>query len=123
LLLLHWLAQQLLLVQTRVVDMAVVAGMIVAPVMLTLLAVTVLKKHVHTGVMTKNALDVVHVTVAQDLANVQMDIPVHLVNAPLAQTVVVAKVHAIPRLVCAIVLVDTLVMIAVHVYAQKVMTH
>jgi hypothetical protein len=52
-----------------------------------------------------------------------MDIPVHLVNALLAQMTVAAKVHAILRQVCAIVQVDTLEMIAVHVYAQKVMIH
>jgi len=103
--------------------MVVVATTIAAHVMLTLLVVTVLRKHVHMDVVAKNVLDVVPVTAAQDHVNVQMDILVLLVNAPLAQTIVVAKVHAIPRLACAIVLVDTLVMIAVHVYAQKGMTH
>jgi hypothetical protein len=52
-----------------------------------------------------------------------MDIPVHLVNALLAQMTVAAKVHAIQQLVCAVVLVDTLAMTAVHVYAQKGMIH
>jgi hypothetical protein len=117
------LAQQLLLAQTHVVDMVVVATMIAAHVMLTLLVVTVPKKHVHMDVVAKNVLDVVLVTVAQDPANVQMDIPVHLVNALLAQMTVAAKVHAILRQVCAIVQVDTLEMIAVHVYAQKGMIH
>jgi hypothetical protein len=74
-------------------------------------------------VVAKNALDVVPVTAAQDHVNVQMDILVLLVNAPLAQMIVAAKVHAIPRQVCVVVLVDTLVMIAVHVYAQKGMIH
>jgi hypothetical protein len=91
--------------------------------MLTLLVVTVPKKHVHMDVVAKNALVVVLVTAARDHVNVQMDILVLLVNAPLAQMIVVAKVHAIPRLVCAIVQVDTLEMIAVHVYAQKGMIH
>jgi len=103
--------------------MVVVATTTAAHVMLTLLVVTVLKKHVHTGVVVKNALDAVPVIAAQDPANVQMDILVLLVNAPLAQMIVVAKVHAIPRLVCAIVQVDTLETIAVHVYAQKGMIH
>jgi hypothetical protein len=103
--------------------MVVVATMTAAHVMLTSLVVTVPKKHVHMDVVAKNALGMVLVTAAQDPANVQMDIPVHLVNAPLAQTIVVEKVHAIQQLVCAVVLVDTLVMIAVHVYAQKVMIH
>jgi hypothetical protein len=52
-----------------------------------------------------------------------MDIPVHLVNAPPAQMTAMAKVHAIPQQVCAVVLVDTLAMIVVHVYAQKAMIH
>jgi hypothetical protein len=52
-----------------------------------------------------------------------MDILVLLVNAPLAQMAVMAKVLAIQQLVCAVVLVDTLVMTAVHVYAQKGMIH
>jgi hypothetical protein len=103
--------------------MVVVATTIAAHVMLTLLVVTVPKKHVHMDVVAKNVLDVVLVTVAQDPANVQMDIPVHLVNALLAQMIVVAKVHAIPRLVCAIVQVDTLVTTVVHVYAQRGMIH
>jgi hypothetical protein len=85
--------------------------------------VTVLKKHVRTDVVAKNALDVVLVTAAQDPANVQMDIQVLLVNALLAQMTVVAKVHAIPRPVCAVVQVDTLEMIAAPVYAQKEMIH
>jgi hypothetical protein len=97
--------------------------MIDAHVTLTLLVVTVLKKHVHMDVVAKNVLGVVLVTAAQDPANVQMDILVLLVNAPLAQMVVVVKVLAIQRLVCAAVLVDTLEMIAVHVYAQKGMIH
>jgi hypothetical protein len=117
------LAQQLLLAQTHVVDMVVVATTIAAHVTLTLLVVTVPKKHVHMDVVAKNVLDVVLVTVAQDPANVQMDIPVHLVNALLAQMTVAAKVHAIQRQVCAIVQVDTLEMIAVRVYAQKGMIH
>jgi hypothetical protein len=117
------LAQQLLLAQTHVVDMVVVATTIAAHVMLTLLVVTVPKKHVHMDVVAKNALGVVLATAARGLANVQMDIPVHLVNALLAQMTVAAKVHAIQQLVCAVVLVDTLVMIAVHVYAQKGMIH
>ena len=103
--------------------MVVVATTIAAHVMLTLLVVTVLKKHVHMDVVAKNALDVVLVTAAQDHVNVQMDIQVLLVNAPLAQMTVVEKVHAIQQLVCAAVLVDTLEMIAVHVYAQKGMIH
>jgi hypothetical protein len=103
--------------------MVAVATMTVAPVTLTLLAVIALKKHVHTDVVAKSALGAVLATVAQDPANVQMDIQVLLVNAPLAQMVVVAKVLAIQRLVCAAVLVDTLEMIAVHVYAQKGMIH
>jgi hypothetical protein len=74
-------------------------------------------------VVAKNALGVVLVTAAQDHVNVQMDIPVPLVNASPAQMTVVAKVHVIQRPVCAVVLVDTLVMIAVHVYAQKGMIH
>jgi hypothetical protein len=117
------LAQQLLLVQTHVVDTVVVATTIVAHVTLTLLAVTVLEKHVHMDVVAKNALGVVPVTAARDPANVQMDILVLLVNAPPAQMTVMEKVHAIQQLVCAVVLVDTLVMIAVHVYAQKGMIH
>jgi hypothetical protein len=52
-----------------------------------------------------------------------MDIQVLLVNALPAQMAVVEKVHAIQQLVCAVVLVDTLVMTAVHVYAQKGMIH
>jgi hypothetical protein len=107
----------------HVVDMVVVAIMIDAHVTLTLLVVTVLKKHVRTDVVAKNALDVVLVTAAQDPANVQMDIQVLLVNALLAQVTVVAKVHAIPRPVCAVVQVDTLEMIAAPVYAQKEMIH
>jgi hypothetical protein len=103
--------------------MVVVATMIAAHVMLTSLVVTVPKKHVHMDVVAENALDVVLVTAAQDPANVQMDIPVHLVNAPPAQMTAVAKVHAIQQLVCAVVLVDTLAMTAVHVYAQKGMIH
>jgi len=103
--------------------MVVVAIMIDAHVTLTLLVVTVLKKHVRTDVVAKNALDVVLVTAAQDPANVQMDIQVLLVNALLAQMTVVAKVHAIPRPVCAVVQVDTLEMIAAPVYAQKEMIH
>jgi hypothetical protein len=103
--------------------MVVVAIMIDAHVTLTLLVVTVLKKHVRTDVVAKNALDVVLVTAAQDPANVQMDIQVLLVNALLAQVTVVAKVHAIPRPVCAVVQVDTLEMIAAPVYAQKEMIH
>jgi hypothetical protein len=91
--------------------------------MLTLLVVTVPKKHVHMDVVAKNALDVVFATVAQDLANVQMDMQVLLANAPPAQMGAVAKVHAIPQQVCAVVLVDTLAMIVVHVYAQKAMIH
>jgi hypothetical protein len=91
--------------------------------MLTLLVVTVLRKHVHMDVVAKNVLGVVLVTAARDPANVQMDILVLLVNAPPAQMTVVAKVHVIQRPVCAVVLVDTLVMIAVHVYAQKGMIH
>jgi len=103
--------------------MVVVAIMIDAHVTLTLLVVTVLKKHVHMDVVAKNVLGVVLVTAVQDLANVQMDILVLLVNAPLAQMAVVAKVHAIPRPVCAVVQVDTLEMIAAPVYAQKEMIH
>jgi len=103
--------------------MVVVATTIVALVMLTLLVVTVLKKDVRTDVVAKNALDAVHVTAVQDHVNVQTDILVLLVNASLAQMIVVAKVLAIPRLVCAIVQVDTLEMIAVHVYVQKGMIH
>jgi hypothetical protein len=52
-----------------------------------------------------------------------MDIPVHLVNALLAQMTVAAKVHAIQQLVCAVVQVDTLEMIAAPVCAQKEMIH
>jgi hypothetical protein len=52
-----------------------------------------------------------------------MDIPVHLVNALLAQMTVAAKVHAIPQPVCAVVQVDTLEMIAAPVCAQKEMIH
>jgi hypothetical protein len=63
------------------------------------------------------------VTAAQDPANVQMDIQVLLANAPPAQMTAMAKVHAIPQQVCAVVLVDTLAMIVVHVYAQKAMIH
>jgi hypothetical protein len=55
--------------------------------------------------------------------NAQTDILVLRVNAPPAQMAVVAKVQVIQRPVCAVVLVDTLVMIAVHVYAQKGMIH
>jgi hypothetical protein len=73
--------------------------------------------------VTKNALDVVRVTAAQDHVNVQMDILVLLVNAPLAQMAVVAKVLAIQQLVCAVVQVDTLEMIAAPVCAQKEMIH
>jgi hypothetical protein len=102
--------------------MVAVVITIAAPAMLTLLAAIVLKKDAHR-VVAWNALDAVLVTAALEPANVQMDIPVHLVNAPLAQTIVVEKVHAIQQLVCAVVLVDTLVMIAVHVYAQKGMIH
>jgi hypothetical protein len=103
--------------------MVVVATTIVAHVMLTLLVVTVLKKDVHMDVVAKNALGVVLVTAAQDPANVQMDIQVLLANAPPAQMTAVEKVHAIQRLVCAVVLVDTLEMIVVPVYAQKGMIH
>ena len=103
--------------------MVVVATTIAAHVMLTLLVVTVPKKHVHMDVVAKNVLDVVLVTVAQDPANVQMDIPVHLVNALLAQMTVAAKVPAIQQLVCAVVQVDTLEMIAAPVCAQKEMIH
>jgi hypothetical protein len=103
--------------------MVVVATTIAANVMLTLLVATVLKKDVHMDVVAKNALGVVLVTAAQDHVNVQMDIQVLLVNAPLAQMTVVAKVHAIPRPVCAVVQVDTLEMIVAHVYAQKEMIH
>jgi hypothetical protein len=103
--------------------MVVVATTIAAHVMLTLLVVTVLKKHVHMDVVAKNAPGVVPAIAVQDHVSVQMDILVLLVNAPLAQMAVVVKVLAIQRLVCAAVLVDTLEMIAVHVYAQKVMIH
>jgi hypothetical protein len=103
--------------------MVVVATTIAAHVMLTLLVVTVLKKHAHMDVVAKNALGAVPVTVAQDPVNAQTDILVLRVNAPPAQMAVVAKVHVIQRPVCAVVLVDTLVMIAVHVYAQKGMIH
>jgi hypothetical protein len=103
--------------------MVVVATTIAALVMLTLLVVTVLKKDVRTDVVAKNALDAVHVTAVQDHVNVQTDILVLLVNASLAQMIAVAKVHAIQRMACAIVQVDTLEMIAVHVYAQKGMIH
>jgi hypothetical protein len=96
-----------------------VATMIVAAVTLTLLAVTALKKLVHTDVVVKNALDVVLAIAAQDPANVQMGIQVLLVNALPAQVTVVAKVRAIQQQVCAVVLVDTLVTIVVYVYAQK----
>jgi hypothetical protein len=91
--------------------------------MLTLLVVTVPEKHAHMDVVAKNALDVVLATAAQDLANVQMDMQVLLANAPPAQMGAVAKVHAIPQQVCAVVLVDSLAMIVVHVYAQKAMIH
>jgi hypothetical protein len=74
-------------------------------------------------VVAMNVPGVVHAIAVQDPANVQMDIPVHLVNALLAQMTVAAKVHAIQRQVCAIVQVDTLEMIAVRVYAQKGMIH
>jgi hypothetical protein len=97
--------------------------MIAAHVTLTLLVVTVLKKHAHMDVVAKNALGAVPVTVAQDPVNVQMDIQVLLANAPPAQMTAVDKVHAIQRLVCAVVLVDTLEMIVVPVYAQKGMIH
>jgi hypothetical protein len=117
------LAQQLLLAQTHVVDMVVVATTIAAHVTLTLLVVTVPKKHVHMDVVAKNALGVVPVTAARDPANVQMDILVLLVNAPLAQMAVMAKVLAIQQLVCAVVQVDTLEMIAAPVCAQKEMIH
>jgi hypothetical protein len=117
------LAQQLLLVQTHVVDVVVVATTIAAHVMLTLLVVTVPEKHAHMDVVAKNALDVVLATAVQDLANVQMDMQVLLANAPPAQMGAVAKVHAIPQQVCAVVLVDTLAMIAAHVYAPKAMIH
>jgi hypothetical protein len=117
------LAQQLLLAQTLVVDMVAVVITIAAPVMLTLLVVIVLKKDVRTDVVAKNALGAVPVTVARDPVNAQTDILVLRVNAPPAQMAVVAKVHVIQRPVCAVVLVDTLVMIAVHVYAQKGMIH
>jgi hypothetical protein len=102
--------------------MVAVVITIAAPAMLTLLAAIVLKKDAHR-VVAWNALDAVLVTAALEPANVQMDIPVHLVNAPPAQMAAMAKVHAIQQLVCAVVLVDTLVMIAVHVYAQKGMIH
>jgi hypothetical protein len=91
--------------------------------MLTLLVVTVPKKHVHMDVVAKNALGVVLVTAARGLANVQMDIRVLLVNALPAQMVAVAKVLAIQQLVCAVVQVDTLEMIAAPVCAQKEMIH
>jgi hypothetical protein len=52
-----------------------------------------------------------------------MDMQVLLVNASSAQMIVAAKVHAIPRLVCAVVQVDTLEMIAAPVCAQKEMIH
>jgi len=103
--------------------MVVVASMIAAPVTLTLLAVTVPKKHVHMDVVAKNALDVVRATAAQGPANVLTDIQVLLVNVPPAQMAVTAKVHAIQRQVCAVVLVDTLVMTAAHVCAQKATIH
>jgi hypothetical protein len=103
--------------------MVAVVITIAAPVMLTSLAVIVLKKDAHTGVAAKNALDAESVIAALDPVNVQMDIQVLLVNAPLAQMTVVAKVHAIPRPVCAVVQVDTLEMIVAHVYAQKEMIH
>jgi hypothetical protein len=91
--------------------------------MLTLLVVTVLRKHVHMDVVAKNVLGVVLVTAVQDPVNVQMDILVLLVNAPPAQMIAVAKVHAIQRLVCVVVQVDTLEMIAAPVCAQKEMIH
>jgi hypothetical protein len=91
--------------------------------MLTLLVVTVPKKHVHMDVVAKNALGVVLATAARGLANVQMDIRVLLVNALPAQMVAVAKVLAIQQLVCAVVQVDTLEMIAAPVCAQKEMIH
>jgi hypothetical protein len=105
------------------VDLVAVVITIAAPVMLTSLAVIVLKKDAHRGVAAKNALDGESVIAALDPVNVQMDIPVPLVNASTAQMTVVAKVHAIQRPVCATVLVDTLATIAVHVYAQKGMIH
>jgi hypothetical protein len=91
--------------------------------MLTLLVVTVLKKHVHMDVVVKNVPGVVHAIAVQDHVSVQMDILVLLVNAPLAQMAVVAKVLAIQQLVCAVVQVDTLEMIAAPVCAQKEMIH
>jgi hypothetical protein len=103
--------------------MVAAATMIVAAVTLTLLVVTALKKHVHTDAVVKNVLDEVPVTVVQDPANVQMGIPALLVNAPPAQMTAVAKVLAIRRQVCAVVLVDTLATIAVHVYVQRAMIH
>jgi hypothetical protein len=63
------------------------------------------------------------VTVAQDPVNAQTDILVLRVNASPAQMTAMAKVHAIPQQVCAVVLVDSLAMIVVHVYAQKAMIH
>jgi len=100
-----------------------VATTIAAHVMLTLLVVTVPKKHVHMGVVVKNVPGVVHAIAVQDHVNAQMDIQALLVNAPLAQMTVVAKVHAIQLQVCAVVLVDTLVTTAAHVYARKGMIH
>jgi len=55
--------------------------------------------------------------------NAQMDILVHLVNASTARMTVAVKVLATQQQECAVVLVDTLVMIAVRVYAQKGMIH
>jgi hypothetical protein len=102
--------------------MVAVVITIAAPAMLTLLAAIVLKKDAHR-VVAWNALDAVLVTVAQDPVNAQTDILVLRVNASPAQMAAMAKVHAIPQQVCAVVLVDTLAMIVVHVYAQKAMIH
>jgi len=103
--------------------MVAVATMTVAPVTLTLLAVTALKKHVHTDVVAKSALGAVLATVAQDPANVQMGTQALLVNAPPAQMTAAAKALAIHRQVCAVVQVVTLVMTAVHACAQRGMIH
>jgi hypothetical protein len=105
------------------VDTVVVATTIAAHVTLTLLVVTVPKKHVHMGVVVKNVPGVVHAIAVQDHVNAQMDILVHLVNASTARMTVAVKVLATQQQECAVVLVDTLVMIAVHVYAQKGMIH
>jgi len=96
-----------------------VATTIVAPVTLTLLVVTALKKHVHTDVVAKNAQGVVPATVAQDPAIVQMGIQALLANASPAQTTAAGKALAIHRQVCAVVLVDTVGMIAVHACARR----